>query len=76
MLQQISTPLSIDDKKLERLKERLICDVRETIRDFLKNEPDQSIPYQVLLKNQFADECEDIANRVLKIADIQHFNSH
>ena len=52
MLQQISTPLSIDDKKLERLKERLICDVRETIRDFLKNEPDQSIPYQVLLKNQ------------------------
>ena len=63
------------EEELEILKERICRDVRESIRYFLKNRPEKNIPYEVLLKNQFAEACEDIAKRVLNMADNPHYNN-
>ena len=63
------------EEELEILKERICRDVRESIRYFLKNRPEKNIPYEVLLKNQFAEACEDIAKRVLNMANNLHYKA-
>lgn len=63
------------EEELEILKERVCRDVRESIVDFLNADPEQGMHYDVPLEKQFAEACEDIADRVLNMADNLHYKA-
>ena len=63
------------EEELEILKERICRDVRESVKHFLESDPEQGMYYEVPLEKQFAEVCEDIADRVSNMADNQNYNN-
>ena len=63
------------EEELEILKERICRDVRESVKHFLESDPEQGMYYEVPLEKQFAEVCEDIADRVSNMADNLHYKA-
>ena len=63
------------EEELEILKERICRDVRESVKHFLESDPEQGMYYEVPLEKQFSEICEDIADRVLNMADNLHYKA-
>ena len=63
------------EEELEILKERICRDVRNSIKEFLNDDPEQGMHYEVPLEKQFAEVCEDISDRVLNMADNLHYKT-
>ena len=63
------------EEELEILKDRICRDVRESIKEFLNADPEQGMHYDVPLEQQFAEACEDIADRVSNMANNLHYKA-
>ena len=63
------------EEELEILKERICRDVRNSIKEFLNADPEQGMHYDVPLEKQFAEACEDIADRVSNMANNLHYKA-
>tara|TARA_R110000822_G_scaffold12715_1_gene45742 strand:- start:357 stop:812 length:456 start_codon:yes stop_codon:yes gene_type:complete len=63
------------EEELEILKERICRDVRESIKEFLNADPEQGMHYDLPLEKQFAEACEDIADRISNMSNNLHYKA-
>ena len=63
------------EEELEILKERICRDVRESIKEFLNADPEQGMHYDLPLEKQFAEACEDIADRISNMSNNLYYKA-